>query len=186
MQNQEQHRLDEIKTTLNLPLYTTNALLLRKVILRHQHQLLKELIDLKIEVNDYDATTYRNPLVVAAHCNNEQGFDLLIKAKTAVSPALAVGELIPFLIKKRQNVMLKSLLNSDMAMDIDSVDVPVLGIPLIAHTISINNLEALLVLIEAGANVNCRFRDITPLDFAEILHRTEMVEVLIEAGGKRA
>ena len=178
--------MDEIKTTLNLPLYTTNALLLRKLILRHQHQLLQELVDLKVDVNDYDAATYRNPLVVAAHCNNEQGFQLLIKGKVAVSPALAVGELIPLLIKKRQNTMLKNLLSSDMAMDIDSVDVPILGIPLMAHAISLNNLEALVVLIEAGGNVNCRFRDITPLDFAEILHRNEMVEVLIKAGGERA
>jgi len=183
---QEQQRLDKIKMILNLPLYVSNALLLRKVILRHQHQLLQELIDLKLDLNDYDVATYRNPLVVAAYCNNEQGFELLIKGKVEVSPALAVGELIPFLIKKRQNRMLKNLINSDMAMDIDSVDVPILGIPLIAHAISLNNLEALIVLIEAGGNVNCRFRDITPLDFAEILHRTEMVNFLIKAGGERA
>ncbi|MEZ4887490.1 MAG: hypothetical protein R3E32_22345 [Chitinophagales bacterium] len=186
MQEEQHNRIDEIKITLNLPLYTTNALLLRKVILRHQHRILQELITLKVDLDDYNPTTYRNPLVVAAHCNNEFAFQLLIDTKVTVTPALAVGELIPFLIKKRQNVMLKSLLQSDMAMDIDSVDIPILGIPLIAHAISTNNLEALIILIEVGANVNAKFRDITPLDFAEILHRTEMIAVLTKAGGKPA
>ncbi|MGB0932591.1 MAG: hypothetical protein ACPGVB_17535 [Chitinophagales bacterium] len=82
--------------------------------------------------------------------------------------------------------MLKQLLNSEMALDVDSVDIPILGIPLIAHAISENNLEALMILLESGANVNSRFRDITPLDFAEILHRTEIIEVLKKAGGERA
>ncbi len=186
MQKQQHNRLEEIKKTLNLPEYTTNALLLRKVILRHQHRFLEEIIQLQLDLNDYDSNTYRNPLVVAAHCKNEIAFDKLIEAKIEVTPALAVGELIPFLIKKRQNAMLKNLLQSDMAMDIDSVDVPILGIPLIAHAISLNNLEAFEILLEAGANVNSRFRDITPLDFAEILHRTEMVKILEEAGGERA
>lgn len=186
MQEQQNSRLDEIKMLLNLPIYTSNALLLRKIILRHQHLLLQELIDLNIDFNDYNASTYRNPLVVAAHCKNKTAFEALIEAKVIVSPSLAVGELIPFLIKKRQNKMLKQLLNSDMALDVDSVDIPILGIPLIAHAISINNLEALMVLLESGANVNSRFRDITPLDFAEILHRTEMIEILKKAGGVRA
>lgn len=186
MQKQQHSRIEEIKTTLNLPEYTSNALLVRKIILRHQHRFLEELIQTDLNLNDYDPNSYRNPLVVAAHCNNETAFNKLIEAKVEVTPALAVGELIPFLIKKRQNAMLKSLLQSDMAMDIDSVDVPILGIPLMAHAISLNNLEALMILLEAGANVNSRFRDITPLDFAEILHRTEMVKILEEAGGERA
>ncbi len=185
-EQQHSKRIDEIKTTLNLPTYTTTALLLRKLILRHQHLLLQELIELKLDLNDYNPSTYRNPLVVAAHCNNEIAFQALIEAKIEITPSLAVGELIPFLIKKRQNSMLKQLLNSEMAMDIDSVDIPILGIPLIAHAISLNNLEALIILMETGANINCRFRDITPLDFAEILHRTEMVEILTKAGGERA
>lgn len=188
MQEQQSYtnRLDEIKNTLNLPIYTSTALLLRKIILRHQHQFLQELITLSIDLNDYNPNTYRNPLVVAAHCNNETAFEALIEAKIDITPSLAVGELIPFLIKKRQNKMLKQLLNSEMALDIDSVDIPILGIPLTAHAISLNNLEALMILMEAGANVNCKFRDITPLDFAEILHRTEMVEILTKAGGVRA
>lgn len=186
MQEQKHSRLDEMKTFLNLPTYTTDALLLRKIILRHQHQLLQELIGLNLDFNDYNASTYRNPLVVAAHCNNQTAFEALIEAKVTASPSLAVGELIPFLIKKRQHKMLKQLLNSEMALDVDSVDIPILGIPLIAHAISENNLEALMILLESGANVNSRFRDITPLDFAEILHRTEIIEVLKKAGGERA